>query len=85
MSETNKPIGEDGVGTYIKVSADSGIWYNDNMVLAMILAIVASLENIMPKEFGFTEQFSAIAETLYEEIKKNQLDGTTGNTGSVDG
>lgn len=86
MNEINNQIGEDGIGTYIRLTPESGIWYNDNMVLAMMLAIVSTLENILPQETQFSNQFAVIAETLYGKIKEtSQLDQTEGNAGSVNG
>ena len=74
MKEIKSTIGEDGIGKYISLGPDEGIWFNDNMVLAMLLAIVSAMENIMSQDYGFANQFAAIAEAIYEKIKENQPD-----------
>ena len=83
IKATTNRIGEDGVGTLVKLGQNE-MWVNDNFVLATLIAIITSLDMDTPH---IGERIASIAEAIYDELKETNTSGpATGvaNGGTTD-
>ena len=65
IKATTNRIGEDGVGTLVKLGQNE-MWVNENFILATLIAIITSLDMDTPQ---IGERIATIAEAVYEELK----------------
>lgn len=75
IKATTNHIGEDGVGTLVKLGQNE-MWVNENFILATLIAIITSLDMDTPQ---IGERIAAIAEAVYDELKGTETSGPATN------